>query len=231
METWLSVWLATTLIGVALARLRIYIVLNYHRRKADDTLTVEVHLLRRLLTYHLEVPLIQLSERGGLLWLESHLKTGREKTVTHTDAEQRFTAHTWDIFLHDPSHWKYLICQFDYYTKLYNHFMRRVLAALVCEKLSWETRFGADDAATTSLMTGFLWYLKSQTYSLMKRRLKYVPRPSLNVTPLYTWVGLEVDFQCIFSIRLGNVINAAAGAIRQSRKGDGRQWTNIRSRV
>lgn len=231
METWLSVWLATTLLGVAVARLRVYIALDYHRRKADDELAVEVYLLRRLLVYRLEVPLVQLSERGGLTWVESKLGSGREKSETHVDAEQRFAAKTWDIFLRHPGHWNCLVRQLDYYTRLYNYFMSRLLAALVCEKLSWETRFGTDDPAATSLMTGLLWFIKTQTYTFMKRRLKFVPRPWLQVTPLYNWVGLEVDFQCIFSIRLGNVINAAAGSIWQSRKGDGRQWANIRSRV
>lgn len=231
METWLSVLLATMLIMVALARLHIYIVLDYHRRKADDGLTVEVYLLKRLIVYRLEVPLMKLSERGVLPWLEGQLRTGREKTATHTKAEQRFAANTWEIFFHDPKHWDYLAHQFNYYTRLYSRMIDKLLAALVCEKLSWETRFGSDDPAATSVMTGVLWFIKMQTYSLMKRRLKFARRPLIQVTPLYTWVGLEVDFQCIFRIRLGNVINAVAGSIRQSRKEDGKQWANIQSRV
>lgn len=220
MAVWLSALGAAGLVCFFLARLRLFIAVDYHRRKANDQLNIEVYFPGRLIAYRLEVPLVQLSERGGLVWLESHLKVGREKAETHARAEQRFVGNTWDIFLHDPGHWRYLMRQFDYYTRIYNVFIGRVLAALVCEKLSWETRFGADDAAATSLMVGLLWFLKNQVYMQMKKRLKAVARPALAVTPLYTWVGLEVDFTCIFSIRLGNVINAAAGSIRQPRKGD-----------
>jgi hypothetical protein len=231
METWLSVLVAAAVVGFALARIKIFIVMEYHRKKADDRLSIEVYLLRRLIVYRLEVPLVQLSERGGLAWLESQLRAGREKTKTHVEAEQRFLGNTWDIFLHDASHWSYLVKMIDHYTKLYKEFTDKLLASLVCEKLAWETRFGADDPAATSMMTGLLWFIKYQTYSSMKKRLKAAGRPHLQVTPLYTWVGLEVDFQCIFSIRLGNVINAAAGLTWRPRKGDGRQWVSIQSRV
>jgi len=198
METWLASWLASTLLVIALARLKLFIAFSYRRRDSDDQLRIDVYTLKKLIVYHLEIPLARLAKRGGLPWPEAVVDTPGGRTETHAKAEQRFVRNTWRIFRHHPRHWHYLMQQMRF----------------------WRTGLGTGDAALTGLATGLIWQLKGQIYSYMQRRLKSVARPALGVSPLFAREGLEIELECIFSIRLGNVINAIATAIRHLGKGD-----------
>lgn len=220
METWLASWLASTLLVIALARLKLYISFSYRRRDSDDHLRIDVYTLKKYIAYHLEIPLARIARRGGLPWPETVVDTPRGQTETHAKAEQRFVRNTWRIFRHHPRHWHHLMRQLRYWTRLYKRLMAGILAALACEKLTWRTGLGTGDAALTGLAAGLAWQLQAQTYAFMQRRLKSVARPAFGVSPLFAREGVEIELECIFSIRLGNVINAIATAIRHLGKGE-----------
>lgn len=230
-ETWLALCMAAALLVIAAARLKLFISLSYRRQGEDDRLDIDVYALRKLISYHLEVPLVRLVRRGGLPWPESVIDTPGGQTETRAGAEQRFARNTWKIFRHHPRHWHYLLKQFRYYTRIYKRLIARILAAVACEKLTWRTGLGTGDAALTGIFAGLLWQLKTQTYAYMQRRLKNVARPSFRVSPLYAKEGVEIELECIFSIRLGNVINAIATVSRHLGRGNDRQWKNTRSKV
>jgi hypothetical protein len=231
METWLVFWLATTLLILALARLRLFVSLTYRRRGRDDHLAVDVYALKKIVSYRLEVPLARIARRGGLPWPETVVDTPRGRTETRSREEQRYVRTTWRIFRHHPRHWRKLTRQVRFFARLYRRTIARLLIATSCEKISWRTGLGIDDAALTSIAAGFAWQFKNHTYVYMQRRLKSVPRPVFAVQPLYARKGVDIELECIFSVRLGNVINALTTAIRFLAKGGNRQWKNTRSRV
>ncbi len=231
METWLALCLATVLLVLAASRLKLFISLFYRRQGEDDRLDIDVYALEKLVHYHLEVPRARLARRGGLPWPEAVVDTPGGQAETRAGKEQRFVRNTWKIFRHHPRHWHYLMKQLRYYTRIYKRLIARILAALACEKLSWRTGFGAGDAALTGMATGLLWTFKTQTYAYMQRRLKSVARPVIRVSPLYTRDGVEIELECIFSITLGNVINAIATTIQHLGRGDDRKWKNTRSKA
>jgi hypothetical protein len=231
METWLASALASTLLTLAVARLKLFVSLSYRRKGGDDHLAVDVYALGKLVRYHLEVPQARVADRGGLPWPETVVDTPGGQTETSAKGEQRFVSNTWKIFRHHPRHWRKLVNQFRYYSRLYKRAIARILVAVSCEKLIWRTRLGTGDAALTSVAAGLLWHLKGQTYVYMQRRLKSVPLPSFRVVPLYGREGLDIELECIFSIRVGNVINTIATAIQFLGKGDNNQWKNTRSKV
>ncbi len=219
METWLAWWLATALLYLALVRLRLFVGLSYRRRGHDDHLAVDVYALKKLVSYHLEIPIARVARRGGLPWPETVVDTPSGRAETHARRERRFVRTTWHIFRHHPRHWHHLMRQLRFYTRLYNREAARLLAATACEKLSWRTGLGTGDAALTGLAAGLAWQLKSSAYAGMRRRLGSVPRPAFGVRPLYAREGVDIELECIFSIRLGNVINAITTAIRFLAKG------------
>lgn len=231
METWLAASAATTLLWFALMRVKLYISVVYRRAGGDDSLAVEVYVPGRLLVYRMEVPVIRIIEAGALPWLESRVATRRGAAETRPKAERRFVRTTWEIFRNHSSHWRFLVRQFRHYTRMYNRLMRRLLRATACEKLCWRTRYGADDAALTGVTAGFIWIAKNEVYKYMKRRLAGVARPVFRVVPLYGRTAFEVELQCIFSIRLGNVINATTTVIQSAGKGANREWANTRSKA
>jgi len=231
METWLVFCLATALLALAIARLRLFVSLTYRRRDRDDHIAVDVYALKKIVNYRLEVPLARIARRGGLPWPETVIDTPLGRTETHSGKEQRFVRTTWRIFRHHPRHWRKLKRQVRFYARLYKRIIARLLIATACEKISWRTGLGIGDAALTSVAAGLAWQYKNQTYVYMQRRLKSVPRPVFAVQPLYARKGVDIELECIFSVRLGNVINALTTAIRFLAKGGNRHWKNTRSRV
>lgn len=231
METWLASWLATSLLCLALARLKLFIGLTYRRHGSDDHIAVDVYALKKLVYYHLEVPIARIAHRGGLPWPEAVVDTSRGQTETNARGEKRFVRNTWRIFRHHPRHWHLLMKQLRFYTRLYKRAMARILVATECEKLSWHTGLGTGDAALTSVTAGFAWQFMGHSYAYMQRRIKSAPRPSFRVQPYYTREGVDIELECIFSVRLGNVINAITTAIRFLAKGGNKQWKNTQSKA
>ncbi|MDR3593049.1 MAG: DUF2953 domain-containing protein [Negativicutes bacterium] len=219
MENWLAVVLATVVVVYTLSRVKIFIRVVYHRKAADDFVRLEVYLLSRLLAYHTTIPLVKLTENHGLPWLETGLKSGRRGVKTSSGREQRFAAKTVDIYLHQPVKWRDMMREVNFIYRLYRRFAGQIKKAMLCEKFTWRTGCGFDDAALTGLATGLLWALKSQLLLFLKRRLNFAVRPVIAVRPVYTAAVVEVEFECIFTIRVGNVINAAWGLLHFPVKG------------
>jgi hypothetical protein len=219
-ETWVALWLAAAVVGYAVSRIRIYITLRYRRVSTDDSVAVDVALLNNIIHYHIDIPVVRIAERYGLPWLESKLETGQGEVETKSRREQVFIKNTWDIYRFHPRKWRTLLRTLRYYTRLYKKFTGHILARMTCEKLFWRTRLGTEDAALTSLASGALWAFKSQVYVYLKRRVKFAVAPAFQVSPIFNAAAFDVEFECIFSIRLGNVINAMLSLVNFPLKGE-----------
>ena len=219
MENLLVVIIASVIFAYALCRIKIFIRLFYRRQAADDFVRLEVYLLRRLLAYHTTIPIVQIIQHRGLPWLETELKSRREGLKTHSGREQRFVAKTFDIYLNKPLKWRHIVREVNYLFCLYRRFASRIKRAMRCEKFIWRTGCGCDDAAMTALVSGFLWVVKSEVLVFLKRRIGFAVRPVIQVQPIFDAVKVEVEFECIFTIRVGNVINAAWSLIHFPVKG------------
>lgn len=219
MENLVIYAIAWVVVYLVLGRLKVYISLNYSRKGKDDLVRVDVYLLRRFVMYRLEIPVLKLAEQSKLPWFESELDVEEGKAKTYSDREQRFVKNTIDIYLNHPAKWRELLKSFRYYTRLYRKFMSRVLKDVTCEQLCWRTKLGVDDAAITSMIVGLLWAFKNSAVVLLRRRIKFIARPVLQVVPLFSHVGFETEVQCIFTIRLGNVINATLSLVNLAWKG------------
>jgi hypothetical protein len=199
-------------------QVKIYIELAYQRQREDDKLTIKVRVLPRAV-YTLEVPFLQLEKQTDIPWIKSELDTSQGKTQTNIRREQKFLKNLANIYLWHPRHWRKLIREFDFYRKIYNTLLDKLLSKTTCEFFSWHTTYGCDDAAVTGLSIGALWALKTALMQKMQHRLRFTHKPKLQVTPAFGRNSFEVDLKCIFSIRLGNVINVVIDAVNFARKG------------
>ncbi len=218
METLLAVGLASALFSFFLYRTKVKIYLAYRRNADDDLLCVDVYLLRKMLLYHMEVPVIRVVERESLPWLETEIETEKGDVETHAKREKVFVRNTMDIYLHHPAKWREIVSEFRYYTRLYNKFMSKVLDGIICEHFSWKTRFGSADAAVTGLLVGVFWAAKHMILSRLTRKMVFIKRPNIRVVPDFKKAGFQAEFECILSIRLGNVINATLSLIQIPRR-------------
>ncbi|MDD4601706.1 hypothetical protein SDC9_05864 [bioreactor metagenome] len=219
MEVALTALAAQLLLLYILSKLIIYIDLRYQRSNTDDYIAVNVYLGKTILLYSMKVPMIDLVKNDELLWLESSIKTNEVKVKTHIHRERRFLWNVYKIYFWHPRRLKRMLRSVQYYSRLYRRIVLKLVNSLACEHLKWETKYGSDDAAITGIMTGAFWALKGMLVTVLKRRFVFREQPQLSVSPVFGQPCFEISFQCIFSLRLGKIINATTIFVNFSGKG------------
>lgn len=208
MEFWLTAILVQILIIGLLCYIKIYIVFTYQRDGSNDHMAVSIYALRRILTYSLQIPVIEIDDIKNALWLETKVKTGPSQDKIHSKRERRFVKKTIKMYIANPRKLIRILRRLRLFISLYRHVLDEVIRKLCCEQLRWKTIYGSDDAAIAGIGTGFLWAVKGLMIARLKKHVTLAKDPIISVCPIFGQNSLKVDFQCIFSIRLGNVINA-----------------------
>ena len=187
---------------------KIYIKLKYQRDGSNDYIAVDVYSCKSLLAYSMQVPIIEIGDINNSLWLKSKIKIGQSQDETHVKREQRFIKKIVNFYMLHPRRLRHVVKLVRYYARLYCCVMNKFIKSLHCEKLQWETIYGSEDAEQTGIATGMLWSIKKLMITRLKKRVIITNNPIINVKPLFGHNSFKVDFQCIFSMRLGNVIHA-----------------------
>lgn len=221
MEFGLTALAAQLVLLYAFSKLIIYIDLRYQRNRSDDYIVVNVYLGKKVILYTMKVPVVDLIKNDELLWLSSEIKTADEtaKTKTNVNRERRFVKNTIRMCFHDPRRLWHAFKSVKFYIKLYRRVVRRLVNSLTCERLQWKTTYGSDDAANTGIITGALWTVKGMLVTVLRRRFSFTAPPEIAVIPVFGQSRFDVDFQCIFSLRLGKIISATTILVKLSGKG------------
>ena len=208
MEIWLNLLLAKIIIIILLLYSKIYIAFTYQRNGSKDYIAVRVYAFRKLLSYSMEIPMIKLTYKDASIWLVSKIKAGNGQNQTESNREKRFVKNAIRLYVKNPGKLRHLLKVFRRYSHLYTYITEKVIGKFYCEQLEWKTVCGSEDAALSSIGTGALWTLKGFILTRLKRQIVFNKKPTLSIDTKYGENYLSVDLQCIFSIRIGNVINA-----------------------
>jgi len=102
----------------------------------------------------------------------------------------------------------------DKYKKLYIRFekfivpfIKRIKEKIIIKKIYLNTELGTNDAAETAVITGIIWSLKSYAVTILANNFDSSDI-FVNVVPNYNIRTFKTSIDCIFSIKLGNIINA-----------------------
>lgn len=219
MEKWFIVVTSSFMVGFVLSRINLYIAINIRRYGKDDNINIRVSMLGDFVNYNIKIPVIEFSSKDGLTLLESVIDTTKERIETHPKREKRFIKNLVKIYLTQPRRLRKLIKTARNYSRRYRKFMAQLFVNIYCEKLYWKTTFGSEDAALTGLGSGLLWSMKGLIVAILHNRIKVACRPEINVVPVFGRTHFEIDFSCIFRIRLGNVITATVSLFNTKDKG------------
>lgn len=216
-------WLMVAVVGAGmlylLGRLNIYLQLTVFRSDGDDFVGIRVYVLRGILLYSMKVSIIELVSQSAVPWLESKIETSHGKTQTHSRREQRFVKRLLKLGVEHPRKIQQFFRNLWYKQQRYCRFMHKIIQSVCCEKFYWRTTFGFEDAAATAMTTGVLWSSKALVLTFLQKRTRFTADAVMKVQPVFGQNKLELDFQCIFSIRLGNLINAVTSAIYDKKQG------------
>jgi len=207
LEIWLIIMLANIVITGLLFYSKIYIALKYRREGSNDYIAIDVYIFKRLLAYSMQMPIIEIGDLKSSFWLTSKIKAGNNQDETHIKREQRFIKKTIKFYMLHPRKLQRVVNRVHYYTLLYCRGMNKILKSFHCEQLYWKTTYGSEDAEITGIGTGILWAVKTLMITRLKKHVIVIKKPIINVNPIFSHNIFKVDFQCIFSLRFGNVIN------------------------
>lgn len=208
MMNWLIFSIASTLLMYSLLRIRMFIEVEYQRSGKDDNLVIKLYLLRGLLFYQLKVPIMEIVYDKNMMWLETKLKA-ETAAKTHTKEEMRAFKRLVLIYVKHPRKLKRMLRLIKHLTRIYRQAMDKIISNLSCEKFYWETKLGFQDAELTGICTGYLWILKNIMVVRLSHKFQFNEQPIIKVVPQFGQDAASVKFHCIFSIRVGNVINAS----------------------
>lgn len=202
MKFWLIFLVINLLIGFLLSFTKIYIDIKYKRSGKDDYIAINIYMIKKLIAFSMEVPIVKIASSDDCFWIESAINTPKGKDRLQTEGNSKKVNNKSLRGL------RLFIRKIIYFIRLYYQTIDRILKSLVCEKLCWKTIYGSEDAAITGIMTGVIWTIKTLVLRKLESRIYYIGKPVITVTPIFGCNRFEVDFQCIFSIRLGNLIKA-----------------------
>lgn len=191
-----------------LSRLRVYFCLSYHRKDKDDRLDLRTTILGGLIAYEMHIPVMQVTNRQGIPWVETEVETGWGERETHAAAEQAYAGWNFIYYFKRPEEISRLFASMRQYAEKYHAFMDKLSPSLRCEVLRWRTIVATDDAAVTGVVTGLLWVLMAIWLTQLCRRLRFIYPPVVTVEADFQSRQWGTDFCCIFSVTVGNIINA-----------------------
>lgn len=219
------------LVLIIIPFLPVKIAVDYYRLNQDDNLKIKVEALFGLITYRLELSSIKI--RNWLLGpvLEVHAELfGAKGKKRDDEIIQEFGLHAVDIktLIAKVKFFFKIINQFEGMTEMMKSFkgedqhaseirmenvvIYRIMGMLFlgirgnCEKLVWRTHYGFSDAAVTALANGIIWGGKYLVLTALSIVCNIKTQPDLKVQPEFGAVGVDVQFESIFSVRIGNIM-------------------------
>ena len=207
-EFGLTFMMAILMLVFLISLSKIYIEVTYKRNDENDYVTVNVYTLKKLIFYTMQVPMVRIAEKAGDFKLQSTVSTAINQEKTDPIREEKLIKKRDHLVKKHPRKIRHTLQKFHYYSKRYCRIIDKLLKLIVCEKMFWKTKYGSEDAALTGTLVGGLWAFKSLLMNQLKRRIFSMGTLDIDVKPVFGSNQLEIDFQCIFSIRLGNVIKA-----------------------
>lgn len=205
MLTPIIIVLSVLLIGMFLILYsNLVIRFGFRKHNKDNSIIVSITGLYGIFKYTKRISNIDLVKVGRNI---SALKTS---TRTMVDKEDKLIDH--DESTHSIYDVKEIIDNYrDIYIK-YGPPIKKVKEKLVFNNISWYTEVGTEDAAETAVIVGALWAIKASVISLVVENYDFSD-VSINIVPNYNVSTFETTINCIFSVKLGYIINADIRAL------------------
>lgn len=82
--------------------------------------------------------------------------------------------------------------------------------------LNWHTHIGTGDASTTGIAAGGVWITKGMIVGFISQQSNLVCRPNTTVKTYFQYKYIQMDVDCIVSIRIGQAITVFLKAMRKN---------------
>ncbi|RKL66729.1 hypothetical protein CR203_12880 [Salipaludibacillus neizhouensis] len=101
--------------------------------------------------------------------------------------------------------------------------LQKFLKKISITNLSWDTKFGLEEADKTGAACGVVWSLKGGILGILAKYMKLKSSPNMQVQPLFNQLYLSSSFQCMVSFRMGYAILTVIKVLLHRRKVKGKR--------
>ncbi|MDA8352033.1 MAG: DUF2953 domain-containing protein [Firmicutes bacterium] len=200
---------------------RIHLV--YRRKEEKDHLEIGFRLFFGMIRFRTVIPSFHFDQNGILF--QPELKT---KDTEKPGKKQRFNLQKIRRYLAKINQFRRQIVSFQ---EIVSEVNRRFLKHVVCEQLIWKSAVGTGDAASTGVVTGIFWGIKSTLIGFAGSYIRWQEAPRLDIEPLFHSEKIETTLDSIIRFRVGHailaVIHLLIRMIRNSKGGEG-NWQSTR---
>lgn len=244
------------LVLIIILFLPVKVAVEYFRVNQDDNMKIKVETLFGLIQYRLEFSSIKIRNwlLGPILEVQARF-FGVKGKKGDEEVKEEFGLQALDLkTLIDKIKFLLKITnQFDAMMEMIKSFRRegkysseirmenvvifRVMGMLFmgvkgqCEKLIWRTRYGFSDAALTALANGLIWSGKSTALAALSLICTMKTKPQISVEPDFDAVGVDIQFESIFSVRIGNIMTTGLRILlKEYRRRAKHRWPIIQLR-
>lgn len=194
----------------------INIFMSYKQKNRKNDIKIHVKTLYGLINYSLDIPYLKMKifDRNPGLNYEIDLEN-KEIKGEYFNQEKKYSIEEFKKIL------KKIKKINGKYKEPINYFIDKIHI----KKLNLKTDYDIEDAATTGIIAGLIYSIKS---NLIFWILKYKPIKyyNFNVTPLFKQTNIiDLKFYCIIQFKLGHIINVGIKSLIIYKKGgelDGR---------
>lgn len=216
---------------IILPFLPVKVAVEYFRKDQDDHMKIKVEAFFGLIQYRLEFSSIKIHNwlLGPVLEVEAGFY-GAKGRAGDDEIKEEFGIKALDFrtLIEKLRFLLKITDQFEAMVEMMKSFRRegehseeirmenavilRVMGMLFmglkgqCDKLIWHTRYGFADAAVTAIANGLIWGGKYTALSLLSIFCSIKTSPQISVEPDFERVGMDIRFESIFSIRIGNIM-------------------------
>ncbi len=188
---------------LVLANIPLHLQLCYRRNASDDYIVVTVYAVYRLLHYSMQIPALQLARESAAQVIKE-----QEDAAQDVKQEQLAVKRFVKKYVLHPSRLWHVMEEIREHFIVYRRFMNALIGKLTCEQLAWRTRYGMEDAALVGALYGVIWSGKGLLLKRLGQRVPFSVKPVVAVIPVMGKRLWEVEFDCIFTLKLGNLITA-----------------------
>ncbi len=202
---WLSKMKILIILAITILCILLYsnikVELNYKRSDGNDIFTITIIAFYGIFRSKKQVPFIDLVKGSDNLD-ELEIKSETQYNFKEKSTDKSTT--NINEFEEILKKYKKLYIKFGKYM---NPFMRYIKRKINLNNISWDTEIGVGDAAQTAVITGIIWSVKSYVISFIYNNYNLY-EVFINVDPNYNIKTLKTSIDCIFTIKLGDIINA-----------------------
>lgn len=168
---------------------KLYFHIAYSRFYSRNTIGVSVLLFDYITIYHKEVYILDKDVLKKFL-----LKHRQEEKI---DVHMKIKSYINKNILLNP---------FIDFKKISRALIRINLKYLRCEKFSYYVHIGVFNPAATAMLYGMFFTFKGLILQYLYKNLMFVATPKGLIKPDFTAKKEEIRINCIFSLKIGNVI-------------------------